>query len=252
MLPAERHIRIVSILEEKGVITIEALSDAFDVSRNTVRRDLRRLEEQGLLRLTHGGAVATNQVPMGPPVHERADLYVDERRRIGATAAKMVRDGDSILLDAGTTTEQIARHLKPESGITVITNALNVAAALAQSKGITAVIIGGILNNVTGCTAGFHAEQFLYQFHVNKAFISAGAVTEETAYNTNAFEIQMKQEMMDAADEAVLVVSSNKVGAASLAAISRVSEFSALITDDQADAGTLSKIHDLGVEVILC
>jgi DeoR/GlpR family transcriptional regulator of sugar metabolism len=252
MLPAERHVRIVSILEDKGVINIEALSDTFGVSRNTVRRDLRRLEEQGLLRLTHGGAVATNQVPMGRPVQERADLYVDQRQRIGATAAKLVREGDSVLLDAGTTTEQIALHLKPKSSITVITNALNVAAALAPARGITTVVIGGILNNVTGCTAGFHAEQFLYRFHVNKAFISAGGVTEETAYNTNAFEVQMKQEMMDAADEAVLVVSSNKIGATSLAAVCPVSEFSALVTDDQADERILSKIRALGVEVILC
>jgi len=248
----ERQIEILSFLRNTHVVQIKELSDRLGVSRNTIRRDLKRLEEEGFVTVTHGGAVGVRNAPMGMPLGDREDQYAEEKLRIGKKAAEFVRDGDAIILDAGTTTDRIVQALKDRKDLTVITNGLNIALDLLGIPGITAILVGGVINETTRCMAGFHAEEFLRPFHVSTAFISAGGVTTEGVMNTNAFEVRIKRSMIQAADKVVLVVTREKIGKTSLVPFAGLEEIDAIITDSKAPAEEVERLRRKGVEVILC
>lgn len=248
----ERRITILSFLRNSHVVRIKELSDRLGVSQNTIRRDLRRFEEEGLVTVTHGEAVGVKNTPMGMPLDIREDQYAEEKLRIGMRASEFVRDGDAVILDAGTTTERIIPGLRDRKSLTVITNGLNIACSLLGASGITAILTGGVLNKTTGCTAGFYAEEFLRQFHVNTAFISAGGVTSEGVMNTNALEVRIKRSMIQAADKVILVVTGEKIGKTSLAPFTGLEEIDTIITDANAPEKELESIRRKGVEVVLC
>lgn len=121
-----------------------------------------------------------------------------------------------------------------------------------MAQGITVVMTGGILNEITGCLAGFHAEQFVSQFHVNKIFISAGGVSLTSVTNTNAFEVQIKRSMMEVAEESFLVVTHHKLGKISLAPFAAPEDFKAILTDSGVDPVVVDSFRSRGFEVILC
>jgi DeoR family fructose operon transcriptional repressor len=252
MLQLERQLKIMNLLGLKEAATVTELTELFGVSANTVRRDLLALEEKGFLSVTHGGAVWNKRASMGLSLQQRQINHIQEKEAIGIGAAQLVSDGESIILDAGTTTGQIAKALKRRSNLTVITNAFNIAMELTESEGITLVMTGGIYSHVTGCLAGFHAEKFLSEFHVNKAFLSAGGVTLENVTNTNVFEVQIKRSIMAAAEETYLVVTHQKLQKVSLVPFASTADFRAIITDAGADVEALGRFRDRGIEVITC
>jgi len=252
MLQMERQLKIRNLLQKNGVVRISELSDLFAVSRNTARRDLKILEDQGFLLLSHGGALLNRQLPMGQTYGEREDRNLEEKVAIGLAAAALIAEGESIILDAGTTTVQIAKALKGRQELTVITNALSIAVELSGAPGLSLVLTGGALNDITKCMAGFHAEQFLSQFHVAKAFISAGGVTAEGVTNTNTFEVQIKKNMIAAAEKVILVAASGKIGKTSLAPFASITDFDLLITNRDAPPQEIRRIRERGLEVILC
>jgi DeoR family transcriptional regulator, fructose operon transcriptional repressor len=252
MLQLERQLKIVSTLGQSKAVSIVDLSAAFGVSQNTIRRDLQTLAEKGLVSLTHGGAVVNDHAPMGLPLSQREVSGMQEKQAIGLRALELVAEGEAVMLDAGTTTEQIAIAIKDRRSLTVITNALNIAARLQGVPGFTVVLTGGVLNDVTGCVAGFHAEEFLAQFHADKAFISAGGITADSVTNTNAFEVQIKRRMMASAEESYLVVGHAKIGRTSLVPFARPADFKAVLTDAGADPEAVERLRAAGVEVIVC
>lgn len=248
----ERQMEILGLLRNTNMVQIKDLSHRLRVSQNTIRRDLKRLEEEGLVTMTHGGAVGVRNAPMGMPLGVREDQYAEEKLRIGKKAAEFIQDGDAVILDAGTTTERVVPGLKDRRNLTVITNGLNIALGLLGIPGVTPILVGGIINDTTFCTAGFHAEEFLRQFHVNTAFISAGGVTVEGVMNTNAFEVRIKQSMIQAADKVVLVVTGEKIGKTSLAPFAGLEEIDVVVTDGKAPPEEVERLRRRGVEVVLC
>lgn len=248
----KREIEIMNYLRRHGVGQISDLSSLLNVSRNTVRRDLRSLHEQGSLQLTRGGAVLPDDSQFGQPLREREITLKEEKRCIGARAAELIPDGASVVLDAGTTTEQIAEAIKERSGITVITNAMNILITLAENSDIVSVGTGGVLNTITRCFTGFHAEQFLSQFHVDVAFVSGGGVTAEGITNTNTLEVQIKKTMISIANSVYAVVTHDKIGRRSLAPFAELERFAGIITDRKADQEELAVLADRGVQIIVC
>ena len=248
----ERQIEILKLLHSGRAVTISGLSSRFRVSQNTIRRDLKSLSARGIVKLTHGGALPIDKLQMGLPLSEREVYQIEEKRAIGMKAAEIIEDGEAIALDAGTTTEQIALAVAEKKNLTVITNGLNIAQTLSEAAGVTVVLIGGILNDITKCLAGFHAEQFISQFHVKKAFISAGGVSLDSITNTNAFEVQIKRRMMDIAEETYLVVTHHKIGKTSLAPFARMQDFNVLLTDKGADPKSVEYYRQKGIRVLLC
>lgn len=248
----KREIDIMRLLRLNGAVRIAELSSLLEVSQNTVRRDLKRLSDQGALRLTHGGAVLNENIPMGMPLGEREVHFIEEKRRIGLKAIELIPDDSAVLLDAGTTTEQIAQAIRDRNGLTVITNALNIILRLADANGIASVSTGGVLNPITKCFSGFHAEQFLSQFHADVAFISAGGVTERGLTNTNAVEVQIKRTMIEISDLVVVAVTHDKIGRVSLSPFAELDSVDIILTDGRADPRIIESIQERGPRVVLC
>lgn len=248
----KREIDIMRLLGQNGAVRISELSRAIGVSQNTIRRDLKSLAEQGALKLTHGGAVLNDNIPMGVPLGEREVHFIEEKRRIGQRAIDLIPDGSAVLLDAGTTTEQIAQAIRNRHGLTVITNAMNIILRLSDAKDVVSVSTGGVLNTITKCFSGFHAEQFLSQFHADIAFISAGGVTDRGLTNTNAVEVQIKKTMIEISDLVVVAVTHDKIGKVSLSPFADLDVVDIVLTDDGADPKVIDSIERKGPKVIFC
>jgi DeoR/GlpR family transcriptional regulator of sugar metabolism len=248
----ERQLEILQIIHSKGHVKVSELSRHYRVSLNTIRRDLRRLAEQGMLKVRRGGALGAPNLPMGAPLVQRADLRTKEKIRIGRKACELVRAGQAVILDAGTTTEQMIPGLRGIQGLTVITNGLNIAHGLSGLPNITTVLCGGILNEVTGSLAGFHAEEFMKQFHVTTAFLSAGGITVDGAANTNMFEVRIKRSILEAAERVVLLAAHDKIGRKAFAPFARLDEIDVVLTDTEAPSEEVERLRAAGVEVILC
>ena len=189
---------------------------------------------------------------MGMPLGQREDEWTEEKNRIGRKACELVSPGQAIILDAGTTTERMIPGLRALSGLTVITNGLNIARGLSGLTGVTTVLCGGILNDITGSLAGFHAEEFMRQFHVATAFLSAGGVTVDGVANTNAFEVRVKQSMLEAAERVILLVAHDKIGRKSFAPFARLDQIDMVLTDSGAPPGEVERLRAAGAEVVLC
>ena len=252
MLNLERQAKILELIEEHGKVEVGDLSRSLGASEVTIRKDLKELHARGLLRRAHGGAVRAETVSADPSLQIKAGLHAEEKRRIGAAAAALVADGESIILDSGTTTQQVARHLRDRRGLKVITNALNVAAALTGAGEVEVILLGGILRQNSGSLVGQFAEEMLRQFSVDKLFLAVDAVDLEFGLSTpNLDESHVNQAMVHAARETILVADSSKFGRRSLSRIVPLSEVTRVVTDRGLPESTRAGLRELGVELIL-
>jgi DeoR/GlpR family transcriptional regulator of sugar metabolism len=176
MISNQRQQKIIHILEDQGEVTVADLVKEFNVSEMTIRRDLDILDNQGLLRRVHGGAVSHRGRSYEPPFLLRTTENLDCKQRIGAAAAALVQNGDSITLDVGTTTLEIARNLHTRQDLTVITPSLQIANELTKHPGIRLIVTGGILRTGELSLVGHLAERIFNEFFVDKLFLGAGAV----------------------------------------------------------------------------
>jgi len=252
MLEVERHQSILRQVKQNGVVRVSYLSKLLGVSQNTIRRDLQKLEEEGLIKRTHGGAVLEDFYGIDLPFVTREDKYREEKQRIGEKASELIEDGEAIILDAGTTVAQLAKNIKTKRDLTVITNAVNVALELANCRQILTILTGGIIREVTNCLVGYQAEEFLKNIHVDKLFLAAGGVTaEEGLTNPNPFEVPVKKAMIKAAEEVILLVAHNKIGKVALAPIAPIEAVHKMVTDSKASQKDLQAFREKGVEVII-
>jgi DeoR family fructose operon transcriptional repressor len=228
-----------------------------DVSENTVRRDLERLEKMGILKRTHGGAVLLEEARDIDDLDwlSRQNKMVKEKERIGLSAAELIQDGEAIILDAGTTTIQVAKKIQNKHNITVCTNAVNIAIELLFNKSITIILTGGILREISQSLVGSLAEDFLNgSIHVDKMFLSAGGISAERGVtNANIIEVPIKRAMINAAKEVILVVTHDKVGKISFTQVIPTEKIDIIITDkcdDNSVVEELQRIKSKGVEII--
>lgn len=258
VLRAERELRIINKLRAEKIVHLTDLSRTIGVSENTVRRDLERLQGLGILKRTHGGAVLTEdqRETHGSDDVEwmtRQEHLPAQKETIGRKAAEMVLDGEAIILDAGTTTMQIARQLRQKRNLTVVTNAVNIGLELSRADSITVVLTGGILRELSKSLIGPLTEEFLGgRIHVDRLFLSAGGVTlEDGAMNANTIEVPIKRAMIRAAREVVLVVTHDKVGKKSFTPITPLSSLAAIITDSGVDPRMADAFRERGVTLII-
>jgi len=229
----ERHRQILTILEEDGRATVEALSQQLGVSAATVRRDLSELEKQGLLRRTHGGVLALSGTAFEPSLGEKSGEQMEEKRRIATAAASLVRDGETIILDAGTTTLEIARVLTSRRDITVVTNSLPIAAELAATEGVHVILTGGDLRKNTMALVGPATEAFLKKITADRVFLGTNGVSPERGLSTpNLLEAATKRAMLGAATEVVVVADHTKLGRVAFAHVADLSEVDRIVCSE--------------------
>jgi DeoR family fructose operon transcriptional repressor len=250
---AERRLRILNVLNESenGMISVAKLSKILGVSSVTIRRDLDWLEEMALVRRMHGGAIALQSIVDEKPFIERREEASQAKQIIGRMAAQLVRDGERIILDAGTTTQQVARNLVGKKDLTVVTNALPVAEELCQFPQVSTILLGGMLKRKERCTVGPMVVTELSRLSVDKLFLSAAGFTvDKGATDPDLWETEVKQAMIRAAQEVILVADSSKWGVVTLVRITPLRAIHKLVTDDGLPAEAIGAIEAEGVKVI--
>jgi DeoR family fructose operon transcriptional repressor len=253
MLPEERQARILEMLQEQknGMVTVSALSEFFGISGMTVRRDLDRLEEAGMVKRVHGGAISNDGLLYEKPFLTREDERYDQKTEIGHIAAQMIRDGQALILDAGTTTREIARNLTERRDLTVVTNSIPVAIVLSSYLGVQTIMLGGMLKHKELCMVGPPVVNELSQILVDKLFLSAsGFSLEHGATDPDIREAQVKKAMIPSAKEVILVVDSAKYGRADFAKIVPIGAIQKIVTDDGLPAKAIAALEAEGVQVL--
>jgi DeoR/GlpR family transcriptional regulator of sugar metabolism len=238
------------------VVKIGDLSARFGVSEVSIRRDLERLERFGMLKRVHGGAVAPPAASTGLPAGGPAAKVSPAKERIGRAAAQLVRPGDRLIFDSGTTVLQVARNLSGDlltsGNLTVITSSLPVIHELGAWKSILLLFLGGIYLPEWQVTVGPQTVANLASLHADKMFLGADGMTLSHGVTTaNVLEAEVDRAMIQAADEVILVADSSKIGGIGLAAILPLGRVNKLIADEGAPATFVSALRDAGIEVIL-
>ncbi len=246
----QRRNTILQLIAEHGAVTVAELCERFGVSDVTVRRDLSALERAGLLRRIHGGAVSSRGRSYEPPFLTRAQESRAAKEAIGAFAATMVQEGDSVALDVGTTTLAMARHLTHLHGITVVTASLPIANVLADHPQIRVILSGGILRAGEQSLIGTIATETFARFHVDKAFIGIGGVDLEnglTEYNVE--DADVKRQLIRSSRYRIVLADSTKFGRTTFTAVASLSAVHEIVTDDALDDATCAALEEHGIRV---
>lgn len=254
LLLEERRREIRALIEERGRVTTEELAERFHTSLVTIRGDLNALAETGLIVRTHGGALA-HRDGEEVPIEIKQNLRHAEKVRIATAAVQMIRDGDTVLIDSGSTTGEIAKQIRTLNklhGINVITNALNVAVTLAQAPHVRLVMLGGVLRPNSYSLSGPQAEAALAGLQADKLFLDVDSLDPEIGLMTpHLLEAQLNAQMIRAARQVVAVADSSKLLRRSLSVIAKVEQIHTLITDQGAGADSVDALRQRGVEVVL-
>ena len=253
LLAEERRRKILEIVDEHGRVTIADVVKRLAVSAVTARGDLDTLSAAGTIVRSHGGAVRRLEPTRDYPVDFKATLHRAEKQRIGEAAARLVKPNETVILDNGTTTAEVARHLKALKpyNVTVITNALNIAAELSDAPGISLIMIGGILRQTSQSFVGPQAELILRELHADRLFLAVDGFDLENGPSTpDILEAQLNGLMMDVARETTIVADSSKLGRRSLSRIGAMERVNRLITDSRAPEDFLESLKARGIEVL--
>ena len=252
LLAEGRRRKILELVEQTGQVTIHDVVRRFAVSAVTARSDLDALSSNGVVLRSHGGAVRYEPT-QDYPLKVKATLHRSEKSRIGQAAAQLARPNETIILDSGTTTAEIAKCLKrAKLKFTVITSALNIANELADAPEISLIMLGGLLRTVSYSFVGPQAEAMLRDLHADRLFLAVdGFDLESGPFTPDVLEAQLNALMMKIAREVTVVADSTKLGRRSLFRIGPVENVHRLITDSRAPEEFTNALRKKGVEVIL-
>lgn len=232
-----RRQQISLMVKQRGSVQVAPLAAQFGVSMQTIRKDLHFLTERGVASRAYGGAIASDIIGMAsePAVDVKRNVYLEQKERIGRMAAAMVRPGESIVLDSGTTTLQIARFLADDEGTTVVTNDFGVLAMLAQKSRIKVIMLGGELRRRNMAFYGGQTVDALDDLHVDKLFLGVDGFHLERGITTHHEpEALLNRKMAAAAQSIIAVTDSSKFGRVCLNRIVDIADLDALVTDADA------------------
>lgn len=248
----ERHQKIIKRINQDGQIKVQDLCDDFKVSPVTARKDLKLLEEKGLLYRMHGGATLNNPYATDRHVNEKEKIHLSEKMKIGEAAANMVTANDSILIASGTTVYYMAKHIKPQENLTVITSALNVAMELNEHLEIEVMLLGGLLRKRSSSVTGIYAEKNLSDFSCSKLFLGVDGIDLEFGLTTtNVMEAHLNREMINISQKTIVLADSTKFGRRGFGRICGFELVDEIITDSGLSAFTKKALEDNGIKVTI-
>jgi DeoR family transcriptional regulator of aga operon len=250
---SQRRTKILALLREQGSVQVAPLADQYSVSTQTIRQDLKFLAKLGMVTRSYGGAVLhapTEAVPEAE-IHMKRRLFSLEKSGIGRAAAALIRPGDSIILDSGTTTLQIAVHIPDDIEARIVTNDLAIANELAHHKNVQLTMLGGSLRRKTMSMYGTQAETAMHSLLVDKVFLGVDGFDLERGITTH-FEPEaiLNRLMCAAAAQVIVVTDSSKFGRICLHRILDPSRVNTLVTDERIEPTLADQLSSLGVEVI--
>lgn len=252
MLSTVRRQSILAWIEEEGSVRVRDLAAAFDVTEATIRTDLERLEKTGRIAREHGGAflVSMPKDVIALALHHRVEM--DRKRKIGAAAAALVEDGETLILDAGTTTTEVANRLPEKKSLTVITNALNIAITLGSVPGFGVHMPGGQFKPPTLSLTGDASVEYFRSIFASRLFLATAGVDVESGLTYPSFaDLQLKQAMIRAAKRVYLVADSTKINQSSFTRLGDLDLIHTFITDDGISDADAQQFEARGVEMLI-
>ncbi len=251
-MKTQRKDEIIKALSESRVVKAAELAASFDVSMETIRRDLAELEQEGIVRRIHGGAILNVGYSIEPDYAEREMKNFEEKRQIGKKAVSMVDDGDTIIIDIGTSTLEFAKMLKGKKKVTVLTNSLIIALILIDDPNIKVIVFGGEARHGEGTTSGFWAEEMVDGFYVDKLFLGVGAMTvEEGVMDYDIPETNLRRHYIRHSKLVIALADYSKFGIKALNVVCSTEKLDYLITDEKTDQRILRDLKDHGVEIVV-
>lgn len=251
MYAEERRQEIALVVRQDGRGDVSELADRFEVTPETIRRDLTDLERHGVLRRVHGGAIPIERFRSEPAIAEKASVMAKEKAQIASSALAFVPDRGTVLLDAGTTTLALARVF-PDRDLTVFTNAMPVGLELTQRRNLQLYLIGGRVRERTLADVDDWALRHLADLRVDVAFIGTNGLTVTRGLSTpDPAEAAVKREMCRAAQQVVVVADHTKVGEEDAVRFASIEDVDALVTDAGLAPSDRLALEDAGVEVVL-
>ena len=252
LLAEPRRMKILDWIREEGSARVRDLSPAFAVSEATIRQDLEKLEQDGHVVRQHGGAFLRTMPAQVETLSLQHTENMEKKRKIGTLAASLVGDGEVIILDAGTTTTEIALHLGGRASLTVITNALNIALHLGAVPGYAVHMPGGQFKAPTLSLSGDKAAAYFENVFAGKLFLATAGVAVESGLTYPSFaDLELKQAMIRAASHVYLVADSTKINRPSFTRLGSLDDIDTFITDDGISSDDLRAFEERGVKVIV-
>jgi len=249
LIIAERQSLLQQLLSQRGMADMESLAAELRVSSSTVRRDLEALEQQGLVKRTHGGVVWVGDKTSGTRPYafdQRMGYQHDAKRAIAKAARALVSPGQTVLIDGGTTTFYLAQELLGQP-LQLVTNSLPIANLFLNDDNVELILTGGLMYPRYGVLLGPTAEHVLSTIHTKTLFLSVAGVHNGALYNQNLLLVQSERRMMEQAQEIVMLVDSTKLGQQALARLGELSEIDTVVTD-----AAISDEHRKAIEAAGC
>lgn len=245
-----RRDQLLEMVRVRGFASLPDLADAMRVSESTIRRDLDHLEQTGSAKRTHGGVFYTGPSPRVPHFDSWQQEQWGKKKAIAAAAARLIETGDTILLDGGSTTYELARLLVGRS-LQVVTNSLPVANLFMSDNETDLILIGGYVHARTGVVLGPYADRMLQDLSVRRAVLSIAAVNERGCFNSNLLLVETERAMMRAADETIVVADSAKFGHQSLAHLCDFEVVDRMVVDAELDQAWRDRLAGAGIELLI-
>ncbi len=251
-ISVERHALILKHLHAEGKVLVTELSNLLQVSEVTVRSDLDQLSRKGLILRTHGGAVKSDLLVQDAPIFEKTKKHKSDKEHIAIAAAALVNDGETITIDSGSTTWELAKHLKPKRNLTIITNSLPIARELSLVPNLVVIVAGGSVRRESLSIVGPHTEALLREHFADKLFLGVDGFDVQSGLTTpNLDEARVNRLMIDMAREVIVVTDSSKFGRRSMCLIVPTKRIHKVITDAGIPQTDLETLQAMGIEVIV-
>jgi|AGTN01.1.fsa_nt_gi Transcriptional regulators of sugar metabolism len=250
MLPVARREQILDYVKNRKNATSEELSKRFNVTEETIRKDLNYLSEKGTIIRTFGGAMVKDEYD--PSLEQRTISNYEEKRLIAEAASLLIKERDTIILDAGSTTIELAKYIKEDSEVVVVTNSLEIINILSRIQGISVISTGGQLRPKSMSFQGQLAESSIGNYNIQKAFISAKAVgVNEGIMDTNEVEANVKRKMLERAKDITLLADYSKFSKIAHVTVCSIDRINRIITDKGTSPDRIKQFTDKGIEVIV-
>lgn len=248
----DRHKLILDKLEENGFVTVNDLSQEFDVSVVTIRKDLKLLEERNLLYRSHGRAIPANPYISEYHVNVKEKINPKEKHRIAIAAGQTLATNDSIIIASGTSVIEFARNIKPVEGLTVLTASLNTSLILSENSNIDVIQLGGMVRPSSSSVIGSIGERMLAEFNFTKLFLGVDGIDLDYGLTTtNSNEASLNKAMIKAAQKIIILADSSKFGRKGFGRICGLEDVDQIITDNGIDDKTKNRLIELGINVTI-
>lgn len=252
MTIAERHKYILDKLKREGFVGVADLSRELDVTMVTVRKDLKLLEDKGLLYRSHGSATPVSPYVNDKPVNEKKLEQVAEKTGIASRAAAMIQEDEAIIIGSGTTVMALAKAIPQNFKLTVLTGAMNVTMALLDHVNVEIVQLGGIVRKSSSSVVGHYAEEMLVNFACSTLFLGVDGISPEFGLTTsNLMEAHLNAKMIKTVQKTVVLVDSTKFGKKGFGKICEVEDIDLIITDAGISESYKKRLEEMGVEVLI-